>query len=240
MATRIAVVDDDDSFRKKIRNAIATMCKERHFDVVIEDFINGRRLTGMIDDRKTFDVYFLDIKMNDYMSGVQVAEYIRRKDEWAIIVFLTSYEEYAIQGYSYQAFEYIMKQNWERRLPEVISRIQKKVEKRKEKRYLIESETKWEAVYFEDVLYIEKQGKNVIFHCSDEKTYQQRAPLKQVYDKMPQDDFIYINRGQIVNMKYVVFMGNRYIRLRDKTELDISRYMMDEVRQQILKMGRSL
>ena len=239
MTTRIAVVDDDDRFRKEIVKAIETECKKHRFDIVIDEFFNGRRLMGMLDDKKTFDVYFLDIQMS-YMTGVQLAESIRRVDEYAVIVFLSAYEEYAIQGYSYQVFDYILKQNWRERLSEVIKRVQKKTEERKMKMYFIENEIRWEAVYFKDLLYLEKQGKSVIFHCMNDRIYRERNTLKQVYSQFPQETFIYVNRGQIVNLKYVVYMDRDIIKLRDGSILDLSRYMLDDIREKMLNLGRTL
>ena len=239
MATRIALVDDHSEFRREVRDAISSECKKRQFDVVFDEFVNGRRLTGMIDDGKTFDVYFLDVQM-EYMTGIQLAEYIRRIDEHAIIVFLSSYEAFAIQGYTYQAFDYMLKQNWKDKLPTVIDRIQKKVGEQTAKRYLIQSETKWESVYFKDILYMEKQRKNVVFHCINEKEYHERIPLMRVFEQFPQDDFIYVNRGQIVNLRHIIFADREIVRLSDNTVLGISRYMLDEVRQRILALGRTL
>ncbi len=237
MITRIAVVEDDGIFRKKVVNALLEECKRKQFDVEVEAFSDGRRLMGMLDDHRTFDAYFLDIQMG-YMTGVQLAECIRKVDEEAVIIFLTAHEGFAIQGYSYRIFDYLLKANWRSRLPRVVDRVKGECEKRQTRMYLIRNEIRWEAVYFRDILYLDKQRKNVIFHCKDEKIYQERVPLKQVYMQLPKDIFVHINRGQVVNLKHVVYMDREIVKLSDNTVLDISRYALDEVRKQMTSLGR--
>lgn len=51
---------------------------------------------------------FLDIEM-DEVNGFQVAEYLKESQSKCIFSFVTSHPEFAIDGYDYQPFRYILK-----------------------------------------------------------------------------------------------------------------------------------
>lgn len=54
------------------------------------------------------DLLFLDIRLPD-MTGMEAAHRIRETDRRVMIIFVTSLTQYAIEGYSVQAFDYIVK-----------------------------------------------------------------------------------------------------------------------------------
>ena len=54
------------------------------------------------------DLLFLDIRLPD-MTGMEAAHRIREVDRRVMIIFVTSLTQYAIEGYSVQAFDYIVK-----------------------------------------------------------------------------------------------------------------------------------
>ena len=57
---------------------------------------------------RDFDLLFLDIRLPD-MTGMEVAHRIREIDRNVMIIFVTSVTQYAVEGYSVQAFDYIVK-----------------------------------------------------------------------------------------------------------------------------------
>lgn len=57
---------------------------------------------------RDFDLLFLDIRLPD-MTGIEAAHRIREFDRNVMIVFVTSLTQYAVEGYSVQAFDYIVK-----------------------------------------------------------------------------------------------------------------------------------
>ena len=54
------------------------------------------------------DLIFLDIRIPD-LAGMDVAKKIREVDQNVMIIFVTNLTQYAIEGYSVEAFDYILK-----------------------------------------------------------------------------------------------------------------------------------
>ena len=81
------------------------------------------------------DIIFLDIQMPG-KTGLEVAEELA--DEWPdektfpAIVFVTAYDEYAVQAFERQAFDYLLKPINDQRLSKTLTRLQRKIEDKSE------------------------------------------------------------------------------------------------------------
>ena len=235
--TKIAVVDDDERFACDVAEAIRENFAQKKLAAEVKCFHGSRIMFGLLDDHQNFDVYFLDVEMG-YLNGVELAKRIRSVDANAVIIFLTSHEKYAIQGYSCRAFEYITKEKWRKRLPDILAQLQKKLSERGKRIYRIQNERKYEVINWDDIYYIEKQGKNAVFYCKDDKIYTQRTTLEKVYALLPEHEFVYVNRGQIINLAHVTHLDAEIIKLGDDIVLDMSRHLLGDVRRKLAEFWR--
>ena len=105
---KIAILDDEIIFHDKIRNKIYSIYGQKHLAVNVECYSSGKELMYEVDDGKSYDIYLLDIDLPD-MSGIDLGRKLREKSPYCYIVFLTAYPQYAIEGYSAKAYQYILK-----------------------------------------------------------------------------------------------------------------------------------
>ena len=71
-------------------------------------FPSGEAFLFAYEEDKAYDVLLLDVKMRN-ISGIDLARRIREEDDRAEIVFLTSYFEFAGEGYDVDALHYLLK-----------------------------------------------------------------------------------------------------------------------------------
>ena len=237
MITKIALIDDDEKLRNQVAAVIKTYYREKAFPIELDLFENGRPLTAMLDEQKRCDVYILDVEM-DYMKGTELAKRIRQVDEEGIIVFLTSYERYAVDGYSCKAFDYILKDRWQRRLPEVLERVRVELTEREGDVYRIQSDRQYEVFKCSDIYYVTREGKQALFYCRNGRIYHERRPMNEVFKRLPAGKFAFANRGQIVSLRYVTHLDAERIELDGKINLEISRSQLGELRQWLLEYWR--
>ncbi|MCM1227603.1 MAG: response regulator [Clostridium sp.] len=103
---RIAIVDDEKNFLSNLKNIIIESYPEPD-KLNISEFGCGEEFIK--DFKKSmYDVIILDIEMKE-LNGLETAEKIRSADNSVIIVFLTSHQEFALQGYEVNAFRYMLK-----------------------------------------------------------------------------------------------------------------------------------
>ena len=104
---KIAIVDDEPIFLDKMVQICRDFCEEHRIQTDIASFISGESFLGQFEKNK-FSIVFMDIYMEE-MSGITVALKMRQKDNFCILVFLTSSSEFMPDAFSCHAFEYIVK-----------------------------------------------------------------------------------------------------------------------------------
>lgn len=232
---KIIIVDDDELFGKKVKEKIADENQAYGYETII--YKSALEFCCKLDMHQKADIYILDIKIGN-QNGLDLAERIRAEDECAYIIFLTSYEEYAVQGYKYQAYRYIVKQNWQKELLETLCNIFKRVQEREERIYRIQSDRRYDIIYIDDILYLEKDGKNVLFHCKGGLVYTERVTIAEVYNRLPVDEFVYINRGMVVNIRYITHIDSGTVDINESEIFSISRRQLGNIRKKLFLYWR--
>ena len=187
---KIAVLDDEAIFYERVSRRLYLIYEKMHLAVDVDCYRSGRELMYEVDDGKYYDIYLLDIDLPD-MSGIDLGRELRERSPYCYIIFLTAYPQYAIEGYSARAYQYILKDQWEQKLETTLSNIQKEINAQTEPSYRITVGPKLEKVPVKDIYYLYKDGKNVIFQTRSGRT-SIRKTLSEVYEELPKEEFIYV------------------------------------------------
>lgn len=234
---RIAVVDDDKDVLEKIRLQLqedTCNCQEHFF---VEYFNHVEAFLLELSGRNMFDVYLLDIRM-DYMDGISLAKKIREEQEDAYIVFITAYLQYAIEGYSVKAYQYIPKEELKGKLNATIKLIDVELHRKEDTYIAIETNSRYEKIFCQDIYYIYKEAKNAIFVTKQGRT-QIRMTLQDVYSRLRQNEFIYIDRSYIVNIRYIKRFQKQTILMSNNEILPVSRPHVSQVKAEIGRYWRN-
>ena len=103
---RIAIVEDAAFDRQVLRDCLSEYGQETGTELQITEFTDGSAFLEQYPDG--FDLVFMDIMMNG-MDGLTTARKMRRRDDKVLLVFVTSMLQYAVQGYSVDAMDFIVK-----------------------------------------------------------------------------------------------------------------------------------
>lgn len=116
---RTIIVDDDPLILEIEKNIIS---KNEYLNIVGE-FYNGNKFLKSLSKLKP-DVVFLDIEMPG-INGIEIAEKVEDFNENIQIVFLTSYEKYAMEAFKVNTINYILKPLTEEMLEVTVKRLLK-------------------------------------------------------------------------------------------------------------------
>jgi DNA-binding LytR/AlgR family response regulator len=100
-APRALIADDEPLLRAHLRAHLARLWPELE---VVAEARNGREAIELFDAHAP-DVVFLDVQMPG-LNGVEAARGIARRAE---IVFVTAFEQYAVQAFGEGAIDYLVK-----------------------------------------------------------------------------------------------------------------------------------
>ena len=115
---RIGVIEDDSNMRKVTQKIISKVIQEFE-DVKCKEFGSAEEFQ---QEKANYDIIILDIDLPG-MNGIELGKRIFRDSKDTILIYLTSYTEYAWESYLIEAYQYILKSNMEERLPLILRRV---------------------------------------------------------------------------------------------------------------------
>jgi DNA-binding LytR/AlgR family response regulator len=117
---RAIIADDEKPLREYLRSRLAKLWPEL---VICAEAENGLQALELIE-KETPQIAFLDIKMPG-LSGIEVA---RRMTASSRVVFITAYDQFAIEAFENEVIDYLLKPVTEERLQKTVARLKKQVE----------------------------------------------------------------------------------------------------------------
>lgn len=178
-----------------------------------------------------FDLILLDIEMPE-ISGMEVTQQIKGFLPNVKIIFVTSHTEYAIDAFELSIFRYVPKNNLETKLTAAVTDAARLIELEAGQEYTIRNVNRMEKIPYKDILYIKRDGKNasIVSGTGNSKV---RKSLQRVYEELNTPEFIFIDRGYIVNIIQIMKISDGMAVLKNGEQLPISRSHLQEVKQQI-------
>ena len=104
----IAICDDDDLIAHQIESVLHNIGDEENVKIDTDVFYSGNDLVREISSGKKFDLIYMDIQMENG-DGITAAKNIRKKDEDAMIIFISSYDRYDMELFRLYVFSFIRK-----------------------------------------------------------------------------------------------------------------------------------
>lgn len=226
---RIAICDDEPDFILRNREILQECTGRVKCIADMITYTNGEMLlSDILEDNFFFDLILLDIEMPN-ISGMEIVQSIKPKLPNVRVIFITSHIKYAIDSFELSIFRYVPKDDLEKRLTYAVTDALKLIMLENNKNYMIVTANRMEKVSFQDILYIQREGKNSAITTFN-GVIKVRKSLQSVREELDAEEFIFIERGCIVNLLQVTNIKNSMIYLKNEIELPISRSHLQEVK----------
>jgi two-component system, LytTR family, response regulator len=238
---RTLIVDDEPLGRERIR----TLLREDAEVEVVGECADGRQAIAAVERLKP-DLLFLDVQMPE-MDGFAVVDAMAAQHMPAII-FVTAYDRYAVQAFEVHALDYLLKSFDRERFQSAVARAKQEIrrsregalnerlaglledlESRKQRatRVVIKSAGRIFFLPVEEIDWVEAADNYVRIHAGVE-AHLVRETLQSLEGRLDPARFLRIHRSTIVNLDRIrelhpLFHGDYAVRLRDGTELTLSR-----------------
>ncbi len=210
MATAI-IAEDEPLLRAQLKETLAAAWPELE---ILGEAGDGITAIRMIDD-KAPDIAFLDIRMPD-LTGLEVA---RHASSRCHIVFITAYDEYAVQAFEQGAVDYVLKPVEPARFMATVARLKTRlVSPPADLRHLLsqlgtrgENKLRWiqasvgntiKFITVEEIYYFQSDTKYTRV-VSDQGEALIRKSLKELSDELDGEQFWQVHRGTVINMNRI-------------------------------------
>lgn len=224
----VALCDDDPHFLKQLLQATAQWFTERQIIFSAIEFSSAKHLLDSVKET-SYDVFFLDIEMPE-VDGMQLAKLIRETLPDSIIIFLTSHDEFAPDGYRVQALRYLSKQTWKKFLSEALDAATAQVEKQGTGSLTVSHYGNIQRIPHRDILYIRHISRYCEIAIKAGETIQDDRGIKKLFEIIGDGRFIFIDRGAFINLDYLQKIENGQAVMTNGHSLPISRRLLPQVK----------
>lgn len=230
---QIALCDDEPVLLEEIKKETEQCLNEQKVFSAVSTFTKGENLLYEMEEGAAFDLMLLDIELPG-ISGMELARRIHEKSPGTLILFVTAHYKYAVDAYELNIFRYIPKNQLKERLPHAIRDAVAVLRIQNVDSYLICNQNRLERIPLKNVLYIMRDGKNAVFHLKDcPEEYRVRKALSEVYEELNQQEFLFIDRGCIVNLQHIAGITHSDCILTDRTVLAVAQSRLAELKKRL-------
>ncbi len=216
MRYRFLLCDDSEEHLYILEEYIKKLFVDKNVSYTCHKTTSGTEAFEMYMKQK-YDVVFMDIIMPE-ISGFEVSKKIFEIDSDAVIVYVTSYMDYAVKAFEQFAFHYLIKPITEEKLSLVLEKAFQKIEKdtlyKNEKSFfIIRKNSKEIKVMNDDVLFFEKVNNYIHINMENHKDEKIRMTLKELEDVIDMEKYLRCHNGFIVNISKIKSISTKEIEL---------------------------
>ena len=250
---RVLVADDEPRARQFMEKLLA-----EHDQLEVVGVARGGGETLSLVAKLKPDVVFLDIHMPD-LSGLEVARHLKG-DDAPVIVFVTAYDQHAIEAFELAALDYVLKPIRRERLAETVQRVitdatagarrsgnaaavrdalgnpALDADRAPLLRLPVRHKREVRLLDLGDVPMVFSRDRLVLAR-SDGREYLVDYTLQELEQRLPQGQFVRVHRGALVNIHaiegYGAEEGVLVLRLKDGTRVEASERRAAEVRRKL-------
>jgi two-component system, LytTR family, response regulator LytT len=233
------IVDDEQLALEELNFLLGSISEVR----VIGQGRNGIEAIRLVEELEP-DLLFLDIEMPG-LNGFKVVEQLAKRDELPQIIFVTAYDQYAVQAFDVNAVDYILKPVERLRLEKAVQRAKKQFESeavvnyriknllnmirpssQKRSKLLVKDKNRNILVDSEEVIFAYVSDGVISVATKDITGEANYRTLEDLHEDLDPDVFWRVHRSYLVNInkiKEVVPWFNRTLQLKmgDKKETEI-------------------
>lgn len=224
MKYRIAICDDEQNQIEYITSIVASWSAHEGHGCEIRTFASAEAFLFEYEEDKAYDILLLDVEMKN-INGIELAKCIRKDNNRAEIIFITSHFEFVGEGYEVDALHYLIKPISAEKLTQVLTKAAEKISVEPPS-VVISCEGETVKLYEADIRYVESFLHYIVIHTKD-KEYKIKENIS-VFENRVSDDFYRIHRSYLVSLKHITRISRTSVNIGN-TELPLSRGKYDDI-----------
>lgn len=232
MTVKILVCDDDPAFADEMTRMLYEQARCMHKEISVTECcepgqLNEKNLAG-------FNIIFLDIDMGEY-NGISLARRIRAAGLDTILIFVTHYVEFSIDGYEVSAFRYLLKEDIASKLPIYFQEAILRIEKKKKTLYFSIGGEDY-VVKYENILFLESRLRVIHLHTVRPERVSEYfySTMEEMEKELVPAGFLRVQKSYLVNMQYIQKLNYDKVLLTDGTILPVSQKKFSEIKLQYM------
>lgn len=197
---KVAICEDELYFSEQIGALLDEYFGMKGINYQIDYFESGEEL--MKANLSEYQVFCLDVDLNSAMSGLDVAQLIRRNKVASDIIFITSHQEEAYRAFEVNAFRYLLKPVKRDVLFKTMDLIMRKREEREKRLIVLNLGQKYFQIACDSIIYFETVDRKLRVYTT-KKTYMVDNKINEVDKMLADKNFFRVHKSYLINLSYV-------------------------------------
>ncbi len=193
--------DDNKAVLDRLSKMMDSIFIENEIDAIISLSTTKPEDVLSYLEFNTVNALFLDIDLHSDISGLDLADIVRKKNKRIYIIFTSAHLEYILVAYKYKTFDFLPKPISTERLKETIDRLVDDISNDKEKITFINIDNKNTIINENNIKYIKKDGMKLLFY-TDSKIYESYSSFSKISEKLP-SNFVRCHKSYIANINNI-------------------------------------
>lgn len=227
---KIGLCDDNNLYIDQLYKILKNISHSNNINVEITSFTSGEDLVAFCSCHPNyFDILFLDILMGE-MNGINTAQAIRKIYSDIYIVFVTNSKEYALDSYSVNAYNYILKPFSNESISEIFLDLYEKVNLNRKNIVYVKSNQDIYTLHLNKVVYFESNLRKITAHMNNGEKITFYNKMSNLENEIKNSEFIRCHRSFLVNLIYIKNIVELDVITTDNNYISISKKYLNAVR----------
>ncbi|HHW3837858.1 response regulator [Streptococcus anginosus] len=220
---RIAICDDDSLQVSNLENQISRYFDELNIQYEIDGYYKGDRLVkSMREQMDNYQLIFLDIEM-EIINGIETAKLLRNLDKNFILIYVTSYEQYALESFEVSPFRYLIKPVSLEKLKVVLSDVLVELTAKQKFLFYQVGMEHFQVILDNIVCLYSEFGRKIHLELVDDSSVSFYGKISIIEEELPQTHFVRVNSGTIINLDYVASFNRNDVTMVNGDCITVSR-----------------
>ena len=216
------ICDDDARFAARVEQLVRACLGQREIPAEIVVCTSGEEALA-VPDLELYQVALLDVDL-DTMNGISLGRQLREHSPEICLIYISAYLEFALEGYTVNAYRYLLKRDIARTLPKCLDDLLAALTDQRKTLTVHHNRTETE-IPLDQIYYLESDLRQINVYGDIA-----RQPICTYYGKIAdlppmlyENGFLQVSRSDVVNMKYVRSIRSYRALLKNGVELSVSR-----------------
>ena len=218
----ILICDDDAAFGARMAEYVTAYFAARSVQVQAALCTSGAEVLAT-PELELYQIAFLDVDMPG-INGMVLGRQLKQKCPGLMLVYISAYLEFALEGYTVNAYRYLLKRDIARTLPKCLDNLLAALTDPR-KTLTVHHNRMTSEIPLDQIYYLESDLRQINVYGDIA-----RQPICTFYGKLAdlpamlyENGFLQVSRSDVVNLQYVRGIRNYRVELKNGVELSVSR-----------------
>ncbi len=190
---RIAVCDDCSEDALSLKDSLKAQ------DVRI--YVSAEELLADLMDRSVhYDLYLLDIYIDDTMDGIELAKRLRESDKDAVICFVSASDAFYREAFDLYATQYLLKPVQQAALSQLLDKVSENLTRSREQSLGFKWRGQSGSIPYKKILYISSREHTIYIYCTDGTVQECKGKISELELRICGDIFMRCHQSFLVNI----------------------------------------